>query len=194
MSVNNLEASTPVIDKSPTLYSLVGSPRPQNQFLQPTPTLYSVSGSPRIQNQVLQPSPTLYSLSGSPRLPEPSKQLVPSSANLYSIVGSPARTSRGVQVSMNEPIQPSPILYTVVGDTPVQTDRSKEKYLSTIKKQPTDAAMYKLDNEANYLKAQQQQPIPKPSVYALVDKPNSPPAKYFLFKKRSFTRIFFRLI
>jgi len=151
MNVNNLEVPTPIIDQSPTLYSLVGTPRLQNQIEEPT-------------NQYLQSTP-----------------------KLYSIIGSPARTSRGVQVNTLDSTQPVPILYTIVGDTPIQTDRSIEKHPPPIKNQPTDVTVYTLGNTANLPKVQQQQQqqiIEKPSFYALVDKSNPPPketrTKYFI--------------
>jgi len=221
----------PKIISQPIFYSIPGTRTPTIPIDQPipinkeppTPTIYSISDRPRrptidmsVNNLEVPPpavtdkSPTLYSVAGVPRLQnqyqEPPNQSLKPSANLYSIINSPARTSRGVQVDTLDRIQPLPILYTVVGDTPLQTDQSKEKHQSTITKQTKDAtaytlgnaanapkaqqqhskdvAVYTLDNEANALKARQQQPIPQPTLYALVNKPNSPPrenrTKYFI--------------
>ncbi|UJR10085.1 hypothetical protein I4U23_014307 [Adineta vaga] len=165
MGSNTLEGSTPIIDKSPTLYSWVGSSRLQNE----------ISESPK---QQLQPSP-----------------------NIYSIIGSPARTSRGVQVGTSSPIQPVPILYTIVDDAPVSTKKTKETRPHSPPTAPKDAVVYTFDNESNARKQQQQQPtlippkdtviytvnnesnvrkqqqqqvIPTPTLYALVGKPLSP--------------------
>jgi len=195
----------PKIISQPIFYSIPGtrsSPIPIDEPIPinkepPSPTVYSITGRPRrptidmsVNNLEVPPpavtdkSPTLYSVAGGSHLQnqyqEPPNQLLQPSANFYSIIGSPARTSRGVQVDTLDHIQPSPILYTIVGDTPVQTERSKEKH------QPKDATIYTLGNAANTAKAQQQQqqPIPKPTLYSLVNKPNSPPhenrAKYLI--------------
>jgi hypothetical protein len=141
---------------------LVSNPHFQNPIQEPT-------------NQLLQPSPKLHSITNSPRLQnpiqEPSNQFPKTSPNLYSIIGSPVRTSRGVQVSTLDPIEPVPILYTIVDDTPpAQKDKLKREHPP---KQPTDKPVYTLGSEVNTLKTQQ--PVSKPSLYTLVGAPNSPP-------------------
>ena len=163
MSVNNSEIASPVIDRPPAIYSLVGSPRslnqmpePPRQTLTPSPNLYSLVGSPRVQNQIS----------------EPPKQLLQAPPSIYSVIGSPARTSRGIQVSSTDPIEPTPILYTIENDEPAPINKPKENRSPPIKKQPIDATVYTLGNAANL--HYEQQPIRKPTTYTLVDKANSP--------------------
>jgi hypothetical protein len=153
LSVNDSE----IIDQSPALYALVGTPRVQNQipepskqYLQPTANLYSLVGSPRAQDQI-------------PESPKPFP-------NLYSVVGSPARTSRGVQVSPLGPARPAPTVYTTVNDTSASINKPKENRLPPNKKQPTDEPVYNSDSEGKV--RYEQQLVQKPTTYALVDQPN----------------------
>jgi hypothetical protein len=167
----------------PTVYSLVGRPRRPTvdmsannleipkQADNKAPTIYSVVDSSRISNPNEQPinqSSQFYE--------EPANQYVQPSPNFYSLIGSPARTSRGVQVNTLDSDQPSPILYTIVGDTPIQTSRLNEKNSSPTRKPPTDVAVYTVGNQANALRAQEQEQLmQKPSLYTLVDRSYSPP-------------------
>ncbi|CAF0861553.1 unnamed protein product [Adineta ricciae] len=166
MVSNSLERSTPVIDK--------------------TPIVYSWAGNSRLQNETS----------------ELSKQHLRATPNVYSITGSPARTSRGVQVSTPTPAQPTPILYTIVDDAPATVEkprhtrplsppvRSKEPVVFTVDSEPNvrkqqpqptsvspkGAMMYTLDNEPNARK-QQQQIIPAPpkdtAIYTLENGSNA---------------------
>ncbi len=156
MNADNLEVPSQVTNKSPTIYSLVDTSRISNSNDGP-------------YKQPLQSPPN--------SMEEPTNQYSQRSANLYSLIGSPARTSRGVQVNTLDPDQPAPILYTITGDTPIQTNKSNEKSSSPSRKPPTDVAVYTLGNQVNTLKAppEQEQPIQKPSLYTLVSRPDSPP-------------------
>ncbi|CAF4508932.1 unnamed protein product, partial [Rotaria magnacalcarata] len=60
------------------------------------------------------------------RIEEPTDQYSRPSPNIYSIVDRPARTSRGIQVDLPDSNGPAPILYTIVGDTPIEKYRPKE--------------------------------------------------------------------
>ena len=125
MSANPVDVSSPVIDKSPILYSLVGSPSHRVQIQEP------IQEAPQILQQSV---PTLYSVVGSPhhqpQVQEPIKQVLPlpppqrSTPGLYSIVGSPH-----VQPPSEEPIKQvlppppqrsTPSLYSIVGSPHVQ--------------------------------------------------------------------------
>lgn len=126
-------------------------------------------------------SATLYSLSSSlgpqRKMQEPNEQFLQPGPQFYSIVGNPARTSRGIQVDMAGPDGPVPILYTIVGDTPIETTRAKENQPPTYMGDRTpDVTMYTLRNDPETMRSQYQEyPIQKPTVYALVQKPRTPP-------------------
>ncbi|CAF4422271.1 unnamed protein product [Rotaria socialis] len=158
MSVNQQSSA-------PTIYSLVSRQRPQ--------TVDMSANSSEMPDQISNKSPTLYSLASSSnpkrRIEEPTDQYLRPSPNFYSIVGSPARTSRGTQVDLPDPNGPAPILYTIVGDTPIEKYRPKgDSSPRTITNSSTDAATYTTKNDPNIIRAQQQYPSPKPTVYALV--------------------------
>jgi hypothetical protein len=193
----------------PILYNIVGaktSPvntQPMSVHKEPaSPTLYAIAGRPRrstvdmsvnnseVATPITDKPPALYSTVGNPRIQEPTNQSLQPSPNFYSIVGSPARTSRGVQVNTLVPIPPSPILYTIVGDKQVSTNIPKENHppppptTTTVKKQPNEIVVYTVDNKSDIYKIQQPQPVEKPTpyilvekptLYTLVGKPNSPP-------------------
>ena len=161
MNTNNLEVPRQIDDSAPTVYSIIGSPRIQNANEEP------------INQPVLSP-PSTYDA--------PINQQLQTAPNFYSIIGSPARTSRGVQVNTLDPDQPAPIVYTIMGDTPPnQASRLNEKDVSPPRKPPADVAMYTLGNHYSAPRAPEQeqepQPTHKPLVYTLVDESYSLPAE-----------------
>jgi hypothetical protein len=171
MSANNVEVPRQINDNAPTVYSIIGSPSMRNANEEPI-------------NQPVQSPPNIYDI--------PANQQLQTAPNFYSLIGSPARTSRGTQVNTLDPQEPSPILYTILGDTPNHTSRINEKDVSQTRKPPppADVAFYTLGNHFTTPRAseqeqqQQQQPIQKPLVYTLVDGSYSPPverrAKYLM--------------
>ncbi|CAF2525280.1 unnamed protein product [Rotaria sp. Silwood2] len=201
----------PTIIAQPVLYNIANTKatpiiyQPTSIEQQPSiPTIYSISGQPRrltvdmntnsldTSTQVINKTPTLYSMVNGPpvenEIQESNKQSLqpPPPPTVYSIVGSPARTSRGVQVSMLNPVQPVPILYTITGNTSTPTNRPIENISPpTMAKPSKDITVYTLDNQANVPRTQQyqqqqqqqqqQQPIQPPTLYTIVTQPNSPP-------------------
>jgi hypothetical protein len=166
----------PQIVSQPILYSIAGTkPTPITDrpipiiTEQPSPTIYSIAGRPRtvdmssnsfeVRTPITDKSPTLYSLAGNSsfqnEIPESTKQLLQPSPNVYSIIGSPARISRGVQVNTPSPVQPVPVLYTIVGDTPPSVNKEKEN-------RPLPPPNTVISTS-------------KPTLYTLVGKPNTPP-------------------
>ncbi|CAF1231655.1 unnamed protein product [Rotaria sp. Silwood1] len=196
----------PTIISQPILYNIANTKRiaiiDQSTSIeqeQSIPTIYSISGQPRrltvdmngnrldTPTQVINKSPILYSMINGPpvenEIQESNKPYLqpPPPPTVYSIVGSPARTSRGVQVSPLDPVQPAPILYTITGDTSTPINRPVENISPPTTTKPLrDATMYTLGNQGNVLRTQQQQqqqqqPIQPPTLYALVSQPNSLP-------------------
>ena len=155
----------------PTVYALVGRPR--------RPTIDVMENSGPVPPPIITTPPTLYSVVGDPRvqqpMPPPAKQLIPPSPHFYSIVGSPARTSRGTQVDTMSPNQPVPILYTIVNDAQTPRDMGKENHSPpTFNKKPSqDVVIYAPNNVMHVFKP------PQPMLYNLVAKPNSPPREAF---------------
>jgi hypothetical protein len=135
------------------------------------------SNSFEVRTPITDKSPTLYSLAGNSsfqnEIPESNKQLLQPSPNVYSILGSPARMSRGTQVNTPSPVQPVPVLYTIVGNTPPSVNKEKENRPSP----PPKTLISTSTNEANKHKVQQPISTTKPTLYTLVGKPNSPPLK-----------------
>jgi hypothetical protein len=192
MSVNTLDVATPVIHKSPILYTLIGSPRLQVRFQEPI-------------KQVSQPNaPNLYSIVGSPHPIIPTQEPITkssqqSSPSLYSIVGNPTLTPHTTQVNTlslspsTQPVkanhfQPAPILYTVVGETHVPNNISKENYPppAPAKKHTNNVKTYTVAGDSSIppsitpprkiqpLQQQQPQQVSAPLLYTLLGQPKSP--------------------
>ncbi|CAF1167861.1 unnamed protein product [Rotaria sordida] len=200
----------PVVVAQPMLYNIPNAQttpifnQSTSSNKQPSiPTFYSINGQSRRltvdmntnnldhSNQVINESPILYSMINRPpsgnQIQESNKQYLqqqPPPPTVYSIVGSAARTSRGVQVSTLDTVQPIPILYTITGDTSTPINTPKENVPPpTVTKPSNDIMMYSLDNETNVPRKQQQQqqqpiqPIQPTTLYALVSRPLSPSKK-----------------
>ncbi|CAF1376832.1 unnamed protein product [Rotaria magnacalcarata] len=153
-----------------TIYSLVSRQRPS--------TVDISANSSEMPDQISNKSPTLYSLASSSnpkrRIEEPTDQYSRPSPNIYSIVDRPARTSRGIQVDLPDSNGPAPILYTIVGDTPIEKYRPKENSSPRIiTNSSTDAAMATARNDRNIIRAEQQYPSSKPTIYALIGESNT---------------------
>ena len=140
-------------------------------------TLDTTTNSLNVSTQTIDQSLAFHSLTSTPyvqgQLQQTSKQKLQSPSNIYSVASSSAHTSRGVQVRMPEPVQPAPILYTIVGDTPASTNGLTKNDLSTsttTKSQPPTVPISSLDDEANILQTRKQQP----TLYSLVRKASSP--------------------
>ncbi|CAF1308732.1 unnamed protein product [Adineta steineri] len=182
----------PQIISQPILYSIIGEkstpiidkPIPVNEE-QSSPIIYSINDRPRtvdlntnsIEDPVLykDKSPTLYSWVGNSYvqdevIPEPPKTLVPPSPSVYTLIGSPARTSRGTQLGRSSPIEPVPILYTIVDDTSTSTSTSTYKTKEKHSHPPppsNEPVVYTVEKESNVYKT--------PILYALVGKQIPPP-------------------
>jgi hypothetical protein len=172
-SASAVNVATPIIDKSPILYSLVGSPRLQVQIQEP---VKQVSQIPQ------QSSSTLYSIVGNPTLTPPITQ-----TNTLD----PPPSIQPEKVSSDPP---APILYTVVGETRVPNDIPKENHPppASIKQHANGGTMYTVVGDPTIPQSmtiprkiqplqpqqqqqQQQQQAQIPSLYPLVGKPNSLP-------------------
>ena len=157
----------PHVVSQPIFYNIAGQkPRPiieeripKTEIEQSSPILYTITGRPRrstidvetsqlpVATSNIDSSPVLYTVIASPRLsPQPTtnRQLAPATPSLYSIVGSPGRTSRGTQVELATPYDPTPILYTIVGNTPPNRDNENRPSART---KNNDVIIYGPNNE-----------------------------------------------
>jgi hypothetical protein len=152
---------------APTVYTILGRPR--------RPTVDMTGHETPVPTPVIGSSPTIYSVEATPRGQPPTRQLIPPSPNFYSIVGSPARTSRGTQVDTLATMQPIPILYTIVNDAQTPREMGKENDTPpTFNKKPLqDVVIYAPNNITHVYKP------PQPTFYNLVGKPNTPPRDAF---------------
>jgi hypothetical protein len=173
MSTSTPNVETPVTNRSPILYSLVGSPRLQPQMQEPTKQVVSVSQ---------QPSPSLFSIVGGPTLTPNIPQ---------TNTRQPPPSTQPVKVSLVEPV---PILFTIVGESRVPNNTQKENRPppAPVKKPTTEVILYTTVGDPNISqtvtlprkpvtqtpKKQEPQQQTEPSaLFSLVGKPTSPPEK-----------------
>lgn len=163
MTGSTLNVETPVTNRSPTLYSVVGSPHLRVRIQEPIKQELPVSQPP---------SASFYSIVGGPTL----TPHIPQTKTV-----NPPPPTQPVQVSSSKPV---PILYTIVGETQVPTNIPKENRLPPppppvpIKNPPNDGTMYTMIGNPNIpqtvtlpRKTQPSQPIKQQPLQPLKQQP-----------------------
>ena len=181
----------PQIISQPILYNIAGArqtPRmePTPMANQQTPIIYSIATRPS------EPTPPMADMiDDDPPIPmaprgnrtmknysrmesPPLAQNMPMpSPHFYSITSTTGRTSRGTQVDTITPMEPAPILYTIVGDTPVNRRRDKEN-----RPPPTEPNDSEINNDLIiYVPTNEVYPLKRsqPTMYTIKAQRESPP-------------------